>query len=121
MRKRTHLRLQGQSGLALIESLLMLVVIITVVLWVFELGWLMYTYSVLADAANEGVRYSIVHSGGDVGGTEATVQSFASASLHDVSGISTSVTFPDGSVAPPNRVLVTVTYTYIPYLNGLIG
>src|SRR2546429_3197629 len=70
MRERTHLRLQGQRGQALIESLLMLVVIITVVLWVFELGWLMYTYSVLADAANEGVRYAIVHSGADPTGTQ---------------------------------------------------
>src|SRR6266567_9140562 len=104
MRERTHLRLQGQRGQALIESLLMLVVIITVVLWVFELGWLMYTYSVLADAANEGVRYAIVHSGGDPAGTQAKVKTFAAASMHDVNAISTSVTFPDNSSAPPNRV-----------------
>src|SRR5437773_10533986 len=107
MRKRTHLRLQGQRGQALIESLLMLVVIFTVVFWIFELGWLMYTYSVLADAANEGVRYSIVHSGGDAGGTQSKVATFAGTSLHNVSAITTSVTFPDGSAAPPNRVRVT--------------
>ena len=107
MRKRTHLRLQGQRGQALIESLLMLVVIITVVLWVFELGWLMYTYSVLADAANEGVRYAIVHSGADPAGTQTKVQTFAAASMHDVSAISIAVTAPDGSYTPPNRVRVT--------------
>src|SRR5207253_3731662 len=115
MRERTHLRLQGQRGQALIESLLMLVVIITVVLWVFELGWLMYTYSVLADAANEGVRYAIVHSGGDATGTQTTVKTFAGTSLHNVSAMPIAVTFPDGSAAPPNRVRVTVTYTYVPY------
>ena len=121
MRERTHLRLQGQRGQALIESLLMLVVIITVVLWVFELGWLMYTYSVLADAANEGVRYAIVHSGADPSGTQTKVQTFAAASMHDVSAISIAVTAPDGSYTPPNRVRVTLTYAYVPFLPKYIG
>src|SRR5712692_10308983 len=98
----------------------MMWVIITVVFFVFELGWLMYTYCVLADAANEGVRYSIVHSGGDVIGTQTQVRSFAYTSLHDVSAISMSVTFPDGSAAPPNRVRVAVTYTYVPWLSWAI-
>jgi len=98
----------------------MVVVIFTAVLSVFELSWLMYTYSVLADAANEGVRYAIVHSGGDPAGTQAKVKTFAGASMHDVNAISTSVTFPDNSSAPPNRVQVTVTYTYIPFLPRFI-
>ena len=99
---------------------MMIVVIFTVVFWIFELGWLMYTYAVMADAANEGVRYAVVRSGGDVAGTKAKVTTFAQASLHDVRGISTSVTFPDGSAAPPNHVVVTVTYTYVPWLNQFI-
>ncbi len=98
----------------------MIAVIFTVVFWIFELGWVMYTYSVLADAVNEGVRYAIVHSGGDVAGTRAKVKTFAGASLHNVNAISTSVTFPDGSSTPPNRVRVTVTYTYIPFLPKFI-
>src|SRR5438876_9450825 len=121
MRKRTHLRLQGQRGQALIESLLMLVVIITVVLWVFELGWLMYTYSVLADAANEGVRYAIVHSGADPSGTTSRVVAFAGTSLHNVSGISVAVSHPDNDYVPPHRVSVSVTYTYVPWLQGFIN
>jgi hypothetical protein len=40
--------------------------------------------------------------------------------MHDVSAISTAVTFPDGSAAPPNRVQVIVTYTYIPSLPKFI-
>jgi len=98
----------------------MITVIFMVVFFVFELGWLMYTYSVMADAANEGVRYAIVHSGGDPAGTQAKVKTFAGASMHDVNAISTSVTFPDGSSAPPNRVRVSVTYTYIPSLPQFI-
>jgi len=98
----------------------MMVVVFTVVFWIFELGWLMYTYSVLADSVNEGVRYAIVHSGGDPAGTQAKVKSFAAASLQNVSAITPSVTFPDGSSTPPNLVRVTVTYTYIPYLPKFI-
>jgi hypothetical protein len=76
---------------------------------------------VLANAANEGVRYSIVHSGGDPAGTQTTVQAFAATSLHDISAMSTSVTFPDGNAAAPNRVRVTVTYTFVPYLSNFIN
>jgi Flp pilus assembly protein TadG len=106
--------------MSLLETALMSVVIFNVVFWVFELGWLMYTYSVMADAANEGVRYAIVHSGGDTSSAQARVATFAATSLHNVSAISTSITFPDGSSAPPNRVRVTVSYTYDPWLRQYI-
>ena len=120
MRPGMHTRWRRQRGQSLVETALMIWVIITVVFSVFELGWLMYTYSVLADAANEGVRYAIVHSGGDPAGTQAKVKAFASTSMHDVSAITVTVTSPDGTYAPPNRVRVTVTYTYIPYLPKFI-
>ncbi len=32
----------------------------------------------------------------------------------------TTVTFPDGSAAPPNHVVVTVTYTYAPFLSSFM-
>src|SRR5438067_5948663 len=112
---------RDQRGQALLETPLTFIIIFMVVFWVFELGWLMYTYSVLANAANEGVRYSIVHSGGDAAGTQAAVKTFATASLHDVTAITTAITFPDGSAAPPNRVRVAVTYVYIPYLPSFIS
>jgi len=114
-------RSQRQRGQSLLETAMMIVVIFTVVFWIFELGWVMYTYAAMADAANEGVRYAVVHSGGDAAGTKARVKTFAQTSLHDVSAISTSVTFPDGSAAPPNHVVVTVTYTYVPWLHQFIN
>ena len=120
MRKRAHPRRHRQSGQALIETALMMLLIITVVFSIFELSWVMYTYSVLADAANEGVRYAIVHSGADPSGTQAKVKGFASTSMHDISAISVSVTPPDGTYTPPNRVRVTVTYVYIPALPKFI-
>src|SRR6476660_4014695 len=116
MRAKMHTRWRRQRGQSLVETAIMMVVILTTVFSVFELGWLMYTYSSLADAANEGVRYAIVHSGGDPSGTQAKVKTFAGTSMHDVRALATSVTFPDGSAAPPNRVRVAVTYSYIPYL-----
>lgn len=99
----------------------MIVVIFTVVFWIFELAWLMYTYTVMADAADEGVRYAIVHSGGDPSGTQSRVKTFAQNSLHDTSAISVNVSFPDGNAAPPHHVVVTVTYTYVPWLKGYIS
>jgi Flp pilus assembly protein TadG len=116
----SQIRSRLQRGQSLLETAMMIVVIFTVVFWIFELGWLMYTYAVMADAANEGVRYAIVHSGGDVSGTQARVKTFAGTSLHNVNALSTLVTFPDGSAAPPNLVRVTVTYTYIPWLSQFI-
>jgi len=116
----SQVRARLQRGQSPLETAMMIVVIFTVVFWIFELGWLMYTYAVMADAANEGVRYAIVHSGGDSGGTQARVKTFAGTSLHNVNALSTSVTFPDGSAAPPNRVRVAVTYTYIPWLSQFI-
>ena len=97
----------------------MIIVVFVVVFWVFEVAWLMYTYTVMADAANEGVRYAIVHSG-DAAGTTTVVKNFAKTSLHDTSSIAVSVTFPSGST-PPNPVLVSVTYTYVPWMKGAIS
>lgn len=118
MGRDSQTRWQRESGQSLLETALMIVVIFVVVFWTFETGELVYTYSVLADAANEGVRYSIVHSGGDSSGTQTTVKNFAKASMHNVSGLTAAVTFPDGTATPPNRVRVIVTYTYVPTLGA---
>src|SRR5947208_11944307 len=106
MRLATRIRSPRQRGQSLLETALMIVVIFTVVFWIFELGWLMYTYSVLADAANEGVRYAIVHSGGDPSGTASRVVAFAGTSMHKVSGISVVVIHHDGGFVQHHRVRV---------------
>jgi Flp pilus assembly protein TadG len=116
MRRSAQTRWRRQRGQTLLETALMIVIIFTVMIWVFEIGQLMYTYTVLGDAANEGVRYAIVHSGGDVAGTTARVKSFAVTSRHDITAISVTVTAPNGNYNPPNLVRVTVSYTYVPYL-----
>jgi hypothetical protein len=81
-------RFRRQRGQSLLETAMMIVVIFTVVFWIFELGWVMYTRT----------------------------------SLHDVSGLPpASVTFPEGSSAPPHLVRVTVSYTYVPWLKQFIN
>lgn len=120
MRRSVPSRFRNQRGQSLVETALMIVVIFMVSFWVFELGWVMYTYTVMADAANEGVRHAIISSGGDTTGTVSKVKTVAAASLHNTSAISVSVTFPQGSATPPNQVRVTVTYTFVPWLSGFI-
>ena len=116
MQRSNQDRWRRQRGQSLLETALMIVIIFTVVFWVFEIGQLMYTYTVLGDAANEGVRYAIVHSGGDVAGTTARVKNFAATSMHDISAITVTVNDPNGTYDPPNIVSVTVSYTYLPSL-----
>lgn len=116
-------RLRNQRGQSLLETAIMIIVVFTVVFWVFEIAWLMYTYTVMADAANEGVRYAIVHSS-DGAGTPAwatttqVVKTFAKSSLHDTSAITVTVTPAAATV--PNSVTVQVSYTYVPWLNGFM-
>ena len=97
---------------------------------IFEFCMSVYTYSVLSDAAREGVRYAVVHgtdngscsgpsSGcGDTGGSNVTavVRGFAAISFHDISGMTVTPSWPDGKSTPNSRVVVTINYAYIPYL-----
>lgn len=118
MRRCTQERWRGQRGQSLLETAMMFVVIFTLLFWVLEVGYFTYTYSVLADAANEGVRHAIVYSGGDSAGTQTVVSNYVATSPQNISSsITTAVTFPDGSATPPNRVRVTVTYSYAPFIS----
>lgn len=121
-----------RHGQATLETLLSLLVAFSLVFWLFELCMFTYTCSVLNDAAQEGVRYAIVHgvdstlcSGPDAACTnqspysnvQAVVTAAASASLHNLSAMTVTVTYTNGTAAPGNPVAVKVAYTYVPYLN----
>jgi Flp pilus assembly protein TadG len=111
------IRLQrDQRGATMIESALAIFIIVSVIFWTFELCMLVYTYTVLADAANEGVRYAIVHSG-DTTNTINRVREYAAYSLHDVSAMTVDVTYPDGPSTPPNRVQVRLAYNFLPFVS----
>ena len=121
-----------EGGQATLEMLVSFTVVISLVFWLFELCMFAYTCSVLNDAAQEGVRYAIVHgtgsavcSGPDTACTnqtpysnvQAVVTAAASASLHNTSAMTVTVSYANSTAAAGNPVAVKIAYTYVPYLN----
>ncbi len=120
-----------EEGQASIEMIVSLMVVMSLMFWLFELSMFTYTCSVLNDAAQEGVRYATMHgtdssvcSGPDAGCTnqspysnvQAVVTSAASASLHNLSAMTVTVAYSNSTAAVGNPVTVKVAYTYVPYL-----
>ena len=118
----------GENGAVQVEFALTILTILFVMFWMWEMIMVVYTLNVLSDAAKEGVRYAIVR-GGNTGGVatpgpsgpgnttaiENRVKDYAKFSLHDITAIAVSVTYPDGSNVAPSRVRVEVAYNFIPY------
>lgn len=123
------------------EFALVVVLLMVMVLAMIELILLMNTYNVMAGAAKEGLRYAVVHGTGnstpsgptcpckDIDGPPApagtvpgygsgygVVKTYAKYSLHNVSNLTVTVSYPDTSNPPanqtPNRVQVVVSYPY---------
>lgn len=122
---------RGEEGSALLELALSLTVTFLLAFGLFELCMFTYTCIVLNDAAQEGARYAIMHgtdsttcSGPDTGCTDqvsanvkTVVKNIASASLHDMSTLTVTVTYGDATAKPGHPVLVKAAYTYVPYVN----
>jgi hypothetical protein len=127
-----------EGGQASIEMIVSLTVAFSLVFWLFELCMFTYTCSVLNDSAQEGVRYAMMHgtdssncSGPDsqctnrspYSNVQAVVTSAASASLHNISAMTVTVSYANSTAAIGNPVAVKVAYTYVPYINlpGLVN
>jgi Flp pilus assembly protein TadG len=113
----------ADEGSATVEFAITAAVVFALIFAAIEIGGAVYTYVVLSDAVNEGLRYAVVHSSDGaslVANTTNIVTTAATATLHDMSGMSVSVTSPDNSFTPPNRVSVSLTYAYVPYLIGFM-
>lgn len=120
----------GECGSALLEFSLSVWMMLLVTFLIFEFSMTVYTYSVLGNAAREGVRYAVVHgtdsgscsgpgSGcGDTTGSNiiSVVNGYAAVSFHDISGMTVTPSWPDGTSTPSSRVVVTIAYPYVPYL-----
>ena len=114
----------------LIEFALSIWTLFLLTFLIFEFCMTVYTYSVLGNAAREGVRYAIVHgsdsaacSGPGSGCTDTTgsnvsavVKSYATLTFHDIGGMTVTPSWPDGKSTPSSRVIVSVSYPYISYL-----
>ena len=107
--------LKPETGSVYVEFSIALLFFLIIIFAIMELCSAAYTYTVLADAANEGVHYAILNSSDETGAIN-TVKGYAASTFHDVSKINVSVTYPDGAATPPDRVAVSVSYLYVPYL-----
>jgi len=113
-----------ERGQAVIEFALSAGFLVILTVSMLELTMFVYNYTVLTDAAKEGVRYAVVHgsSGSNPSGPGAseevtsTIRAFLAASVHDVSttSVDVDVEYPDGTNDPGNRVRVSVSYPYNP-------
>jgi Flp pilus assembly protein TadG len=116
------------------EFSLIILTVLSVVFWTMELSLAVYTYCVLSEAANEGVRYAITHSSDAPTATQtkATVVNwvaktavqpgFSASNVNATSpcGYVVCVQYPDNYSSPPARVSVTVTYPYVPMLSAIM-
>ena len=112
--------LKHESGSTAIEYSVAAACFLALILGTLEVCSATYSYTVLADAANEGVHYAMLNST-DEAGTIDIVKSYAGATLHDTSDISVLVAYPDGNTTPPSRVSVSVSYQYVPYLSTIMS
>lgn len=138
-RMKNRSALSSQRGQSAIEFALTIVMLVVLLVGMLELTMFVYTYSVLADAAKEGVRYAIVHgasgttpagpsglpqtsaswgtcSSSDSGSDSvvSAVKHYAALSLHSTTAINVFVCYPDKSNSPGSAVEVSVNYLYQP-------
>jgi Flp pilus assembly protein TadG len=121
-----------EDGQATLEMVVACTVAFSLVFGLFELCMFTYTCSVLNDAVQQGVRYAIMHgtdssncSGPDSGCTnrspysnvQAVVTNEASASLHNLSAMTVTVSYTNSTAALGNPVTVAVAYPYVPILS----
>lgn len=132
-------RCKLQRGQAAVEFALTITILVFLLVGMLELTMFVYTYSVLSDAAKEGVRYAIVHgasvtdSSGPTSAAKTStswgacstldsrtdavvsrVKKYAALSLHSTSAMKISVCYPDESNNPGSAVEVSVSYPYQP-------
>jgi hypothetical protein len=123
--------IKGEAGQAVVEFALTLLFLVIFLMSFLEMVVLLYTFSVLADSAKEGVRYAVVHGSlssacsgpGDTGvtcdataaGVVSAVTNYAGASMHGTGAMTITPTYPDSSSKPSSRVRVVVAYPYQPF------
>jgi Flp pilus assembly protein TadG len=121
--------LESEHGSMLIEFAVSTWTLFLLTFLIFEFCMMVYTYSVLGNAAREGVRYAIVHGSdsaicsgpgsgcSDASGSNvsAVVKSYATVTFHDMRGMTVTPSWPDGSSTPSSRVIVTIRYPYLAY------
>ncbi len=126
--------LRDERGSILIETALGFMIIMAMVLGIVEMSVMAYTYGALEDATREGVRYACIHgmdsstcSGPSLGCADASganvvsdVTTYAGNYVGNLSSMTVTVSYPDGTSTATSRVQVAIAYTYQPlFLNSL--
>jgi len=129
MRIRAMDRWREERGSSLIEFALISVMLVIVLVGVVEMGRMVLVYTTIANAARAGARYAIVHGADQTvspsgpgnpctcPNVKTAVKNFASAGLVNISQLTITVSYPNGSNTAGSPVTVKVTYTYDPLIN----
>jgi Flp pilus assembly protein TadG len=131
-RSRLNGVLRGDAGAVQIESAFCYLILFTLMFGIIQFCMMVYTYGVYSEAARVGVRYAVQHgsdsatcSGPTTGCSDTSganvisaVNNYASLYVASISGMKVGVSYPDSTGStPPSRVVVTVTYNYVPFIN----
>jgi Flp pilus assembly protein TadG len=132
--------LREERGAALVETALSLVVFLTVLIGLFQMTLMLYTYHFISDAAREATRYAIVRGSNcvdlpDCNATATQIQTYVQNLPYPIfnrSNMTVTTTWPTTGNActphiapdcnnPGNLVKIVVTYPYslnIPFWSG---
>jgi len=112
-------RLKSESGQALVEMALTLVLFVLLVFGILDAGRLIWSYSVVSNAAREAVRYAIVrgeNSGDDREATAGEIETIARQTAIGLTPLEVNVSWdPDNE--PGSTVRVQVAYDFRPGVN----
>ncbi|NPA06215.1 MAG: hypothetical protein GXO54_02290 [Chloroflexi bacterium] len=95
------------SGQALVEFTLFFTLLLLLIAGVVDVGFVLFKYTALSDAAQEGAAYAAINPA-DTPGIEDRVKD-ALSSLVPEDEVTVDVTFPDGHACPGARVKVAVS------------
>jgi Flp pilus assembly protein TadG len=110
------LRRLGERGQDAVEFALIISVLLLVLMGIFDMGRVAYSYSVLLNAAREGARYGVIHPT-DTAGIKATVLNMAVGL--DPSALTVTTTAPDSSTI---QVSLSYQFTFVtPVIQAFFG
>ena len=127
--------IQDDSGQALVESAVTLVVTRSLIFTIMTVCLLMYSYGLICETAREGARYACTHGANcvDANGASCTLTADqintytkSSTSMPNLGGgtLTAQASYPSGNNTPGSLVQVTVTYQFpltIPLVSGSLN
>jgi Flp pilus assembly protein TadG len=114
---------RDDRGIALVEFALVLPVLILLIVGVFDLALAVWQSNTLATAVRDGTRYAIVHGSAATDpsgpGDDDAIESLVQTNAIGLSGVTVTVTWPDGDNERGHRVRVIATVPYKPVLSQM--